>query len=176
MAEVRITGDVRISGKLTPNEFTPPAGSVGDAAIASDADVAASKLEHQHRQVYGLAASAAVATAGATGGQTYCVHVVDGAAGTIKEFKAVAISPPSTDGAISVDLLKATQGGTAATVLSAPVQISTDEAAYEVVAGSIGTTALALNDTLWIRLSQTTHTGCTHCLGVSAILDVYEDA
>lgn len=133
-----VDGDVVIRGSLTATgAVNLPAGSVANAAIASVADIDASKMEHQ----YELTLSGALGAAAAT--EARVIHVVYGATGAILAFRAGAVVAAGTSTTLSIDLKK---NGT--TVLSAPISLSNAQAAYQLASGTVAVPGLVSGDVL----------------------------
>lgn len=160
----RIEGNVHVTGGLSANSMTIPSGSVDNAKIAAGADISASKLEHQH-QITLAQDNGSAATA-----QTRVVHVVYGTAGTLVAVQAGCETPCVGDSTIDVDVHK-----NGSSILSAAIELSSSESAYELVDGTIATATLAADDVLEVVISVTAGTG-TLGQGVFANLVVREDA
>ncbi len=166
MATVQqIDGDVIVRGALTiTGETSMRTASVDNDAVTSDADIDASKLEHQHRQVYAQESDTTSVT------ETRVVHVVDGAAGTINAFKAGSVTVCSGAATIVVDLLK-----NGVSVLSAGITLDTGNSIRVVEAGTISSASVAAGDVLEVDVTATAGGG-TLGKGVFAYVDLYEDA
>lgn len=158
-----IDGDLYVRGGLVPQAFTPPANCIGDSAIPAGAGIQQTKLEHQHRGSYRQPNAAAAA-------ETKVVAVVYGATGTLLAFKAGAIGPAVGADTCSVDLKK-----NGASVLTAPVSLTSAQAAYALVAGAIATVALVAGDVLTVVVTPN-HTSGTLPTGVFATPTWKEDA
>jgi len=63
------------------------AGAISDDEVDAGADIAASKLEHQHRQVYAQESGTTAS------GETKVVHVVHGTNGTLTRPAVLALAP-----------------------------------------------------------------------------------
>ena len=160
-----VQGDQVVTGQLVAQGgFVPPAGSIGDAAIAAAAGLSASKLQHEHRKSYAQESATAAAD------EARVLHTVRGAAGTIKSFVAGAVVPAVGDAIVEIDLLK-----DGVSVLDAAIEVNVAHAAYEVVAGTIDTPTVAAGDVLEVSIDGTIGTG-TLAKGVFCELSVREDA
>lgn len=166
---VESNGDAHFFNNLSSNSLTIPSGTLTDDMVSGSAAISADKLEHQHRHTYSQEAAATAATG------TYAIHVCNGATGTIKAFKAglVSVGSTSVTHTVEVDLIKATQGGATATVLSGVASITTSNTNYQMVAATIGTAAVATGDVLMLVIDVTTP---TNTAGLFCTLDMYEDA
>ena len=172
MADVQtIAGDVLIRGGLRVlDELSVTAGNWDNDDINAAAGIAATKLEHQHSISYHQADGSDVVAA------IVPVHVVYGSTATIVALEVACLDAPgSTDESFSVDLKMANQAAPSpVTVLTTPVTATTTDA--QVLAGSIGTTALTDGDTLVIDVSTTGTGGGTQGQGLICTLTIREDA
>jgi len=140
------------------------AGAISDDEVDAGADIAASKLEHQHRQV------CAQESGTTASGETKVVHVVHGTNGTLKAFKAGCVSPCTGDATITVDLLK-----NGSSVLQSAITLDNSQSAYELESAVISSTSVAADDVLEVEVAVNAGTGSLG-KGVFAYLDLYEDA
>jgi len=139
------------------------AGCVADVHVAVDAAIAASKLQHQHRET---CAQESGATAAA---ETRVVHVVKGTAGQVRTFQAGCVTPCLGDATITMDLLK-----NGASILTAAISLTSAQAAYDLVAGTIDTDTLEAGDVLEVAVTVNAGTG-TLGVGVFCYVDLWED-
>ena len=139
------------------------AGCISNVHVATNAAIAASKLQHQHRQTY---AQASATTAAA---ESRVVHVVKGAIGELRTFSAGCVVANIGNSTVTVDLLK-----NGASVLTAAILIDSGDAAYAVVAGTINTAAVVAGDVLEVAVTVAAGTG-TLGKGAWASLDLHED-
>ncbi len=131
MSQSRVDGNLYVDGALGAKTFTPPAASVGDAAIAAGAGVQATKLIHanptavQAGQLFAPATTVVALTA----------------------FGAwIEVQATGSDRTVSVDLQKSTGGGAYATVLSAPVAIDHTTTIRILVTATISSAAYVAGD------------------------------
>lgn len=139
---------LHVQGPLTCQSFTPPAGCITDAAVQAAANVAASKLEHQHQQLLassGLAAVAALREA---------IHRVRGSTGTLVAFAAWLRQGCVGDSTVTVDLWK-----NGASVLTAPLVLNSTHAAFVAVNGTFSVASLAAGDVLEVNVTVNAGTG-----------------
>lgn len=141
-----------------------PDGSIEDDKVAADADIQTTKLRHIHRCVEAQESGTVCAD------ETHVVHVVHGSTGEAKAIKAGAVTPCVGDAVVDIDLLK---NGTS--ILTSKIQLSSVEAAYELVVGTIDTEGLVAGDVLEVDINGTVNTG-TLAYGVFVYAEVYEDA
>ena len=160
----RIEGDVYVAGNLRAHTMTVPAGAVTDDGVAAGADIQATKVRHEHRQVYAQESATSAAD------EARVIHAVRGAAAEAVAFVAGAVVKAIGDAIVEIDLLK-----NGASILTAPIELNSTQADYEVVAGVIDTAALVAEDVLEIVIDGTIGTG-TLPKGVFAALSVHEDA
>jgi len=160
----RLEGNTHIVGTLSATAMTLPSGCVDNAKVAAAAGVDASKLEHQHQITLAQDnGSAAVA-------QTRVVHVVYGATGTLLALQAGCETPNVGDATITVDLHV-----NGSSVLSAAIELSSSQSAYELVEGVISSAGLSADDVIEIVIAVNAGTG-TLGQGVFANLVLREDA
>lgn len=159
----RIEGDIFVAGNIRAVSMTIPAGTVTDESVAAGADVAATKLRHEHRQTYAQESATDAAD------EARVVHVVRGTAAEAVAFVAGAVVPATVDDTATVDLLK-----NGVSILTAPISLSVAQAAYEIVAGVIATAALVAEDVLEVVIDGT-HAAGVLPKGVFAALSVHED-
>ena len=141
-----------------------PSGCLENKHVASDAAIAASKLQHQHRAVYAQESATAAAD------EARVVHVVHGTTGVVKAIKAGCVVACLDNATIAVDLLK-----NGVSILTEEFDIDSGDAAYALVAGVIDTDTLEIGDVLEIAVDGTVGAG-TLGKGVFAYIDFYEDA
>ena len=158
-------GDVTVDRIFVRNQATFPAAQISDSDIAPASNVAASKLEHQHRAHYTTGSTTAAADA------TQVVHVCR-AAGTLVEFVAGCVDACIGDSTITVDLHK-----NGVSVLDADITLDSGDADRAIVAGTLDTPIVDLvaGDVLEVVIDATVGTG-TLGKGVFAALTVNEEA
>jgi len=140
-----------------------PSGAVTAANIAAAAGVEATKLEHQHREIYQQESDTTSVS------EDRVVHVVKGTTGDLKTFRAGSVVANIGAATITVDLHK-----NGSTILSAPITLDNGDAAYALVAGVISSEPVVADDVLEVVVVATAGGG-TVGKGVFASLDVFED-
>ena len=163
MAQSRFEGDAYFAGNLGAKTFSPPAGSITNAAVAALAGIDSTKLEHQHRVGWSQANVTAAA-------ETRVVYVCYGTAGTILDFRAGSIAKAVGDSTVTVDLRK---NGT--TVLSSVITLDSGNTNRVVEAGTISSGTLVAGDLLEVVIAVSAGTG-TLATGVYAQAVINEDA
>ena len=158
----RIEEDGQFRGTVTFLHLVPSAGCILDAHVAANAKIAASKLQHQHREVY-------VQESGTTAAETRVVHVVKGSAGVVRTIKAGCVTPCVGDAGVTVDLLK-----NGASILTATFDLTSAQSAYDLVAGTIDDDTLEAGDVLEVDIAVSAGTG-TLGKGVFVYVDLWED-
>jgi hypothetical protein len=126
MAEPRrgnLPGDLHITGRLSADEISYPAESIGDAEIADDAAIDPSKVVQQY--VKELKINGAVAA------RTEPIHVAVGA-GELVGVDAGQITLNTVDATTTINVLK-----NGVTVLSAPLVLDSGDTIRELVAAGI---------------------------------------
>jgi len=159
----RVEEDGQFRGTVTFLHLVPSAGCVADAHVNPNAGIKASKLQHQHREVYAQESAQAAAA------EARVVHVVKGAAGKVRTIKAGCVTPCVGNATITVDLLK-----NGASILTATFDLTSSESAYELVAGTIDDDALEDGDVLEVDIAVNAGTG-TPGKGVFVYVDLWED-
>lgn len=155
---VTYAGDVTVIGTLTM-----PDGTITNAKVNSGADVAHTKLEHQHRIPYAQPNTAATA-------ETRVVYRCYGASGVVLSVHVGSIAKAVGDAVATVDVKK---NGT--TILSAPVTLNSSNTNRVAVAATLSVTTLAAGDVLEVVTTATIGTG-TLPTGVFASINVSEKA
>lgn len=155
--------EAQFRGPVTFLDAKLNTGCVQKSHVQASAGIEADKLEHQHRAICEQE-SDTTATA-----QDHVVHVVKGLTGTIKTVKAGCVVSCVGDATITVDLHK---NGT--TVLTGAITLTSAQAAYELVAGTIENAAVVADDVLEIVVTVDAGTG-TLGKGMFAYVDLFED-
>lgn len=136
---------------------------IGDTQVKSTDPISADKIEHEHRAGYAQESATTAAD------EARVLHVVMGATGTLRAFKAGVVVACVGDSEIEIDLLK-----DGVTVLTAPITITSAHAAYEIVVATISSASVVAGDVLEVSIDATVGTG-TLGKGVFATLDLAED-
>lgn len=131
MAGSRIDGSLNVADRLTCKFFTPPAECITDAAIASDTQIDANKVQHQH--VGGFADDSAITAAAKT-----ATVFVARYAGTLESFYAGSVVACIGGATITWDLKK---NGT--TVLSSTLVLNSSNTARVSVPATLNPAAVA---------------------------------
>lgn len=145
MSQTRIEQDLYVAGNISGQTFTPPAGSITDAAVVSNAQIAATKLQQQGKglmnnslELYGPTTTVAALTK--TLGMAY-------ASGTMSEWAAwIEVVATGADRTITVDLQKSTGAGAYATVLSATIGFTNASSVRTKVTGTFSSTSYVAGD------------------------------
>ena len=166
-----IDGDLRVTGRLVPATFTPPAGAVDNAAVAASAGIVATKLQHQYIVTHTQKTGADVAT------QTEDVHIVHGLTGTVVGVDvACSTAPTGGDKAFTVNVHKGNQSTAFATILTGNISYSSSQANRQVVSGTlVGSPTLADGDTLRVIVTTSGSTG-SQGQGLVVAITLREDA
>lgn len=132
-------------------------GSLTNTAISSAAAIASSKLVNRIQCVYQQGDGAALAN---TAGDGVPIYVCDKANGTtIKKVSCLSndvgsAGDPVNDIAVDVFMFD-DSAGTSASVLSADMNIGNSQTDYEIVNGTLSTTAMELGDVLCVKVTVT---------------------
>lgn len=155
-------GNLQVNGTLSATSMTLPTGVVTKEKIASAAGIEATKYIQRQRIVYvdGEYDDAPTPV-------NKILHVITGATGSVKQFKAGMASAPSS-GSINVDLRKnGVSGGDS--ILSAAINISSSQSDGDMVAGTVQSMSVAVDDILYIVVTDNTSAGCAGLVAVAVI-------
>lgn len=139
-----VVDSLHVRGPLTCERFTPPAGSVTNAAVEGAAGIEPEKVIHQfplsHYQTTGTAVVAAVQD----------LHVVRGTTGTVQGFEAAITGAIATgaDRTVTVNLHKSTGAAAFASILTAPIVLDDDSVLRTAVAATLASAGLVDGDIL----------------------------
>lgn len=146
MAQSILPGDVVIGGNLSAGSITLSALSVTDAKVASAADIAATKLRHQHREMWQQPNTAATA-------ETRVLHVAYGD-GDIIAVQAGSIAKAVGDSTVTIDIKK---NGT--TILTGTIQLDSSNANYTPESPSLATLTYVAGDVFTAHITISAGTG-----------------
>ena len=154
--------DLHIKGTLSADNFTPPAGSIGNEAWKQGDYLSGLKSQHGLRQLYQQESGTTAAA------ETRVIHAAI-ASGKLMQFEAGAVTANQGDATVTVDLLK-----NGSSVLSSAIQLSSSEANRELVEATISDDAIADGDVFEVDVTVSAGTG-TLAKGVFANLIGRED-
>ena len=159
-----LDGDWLFRGLVKFAALVIPNGSVTDAMVAALAGIAATKLQHVHRQEYaqGSASNAAAAT--------QVIHVVLGSTATVVTIKAGAVVPAVGAATATINLYK-----NGSTILSSSITLNSSQSARQLVSGTIASAGLVAGDVLEVVITATAGGG-TLAQGLFVTVDIFEDA
>lgn len=165
MATGILREDLHVAGNLSASSLTIPAGTLTDAGVEAGAGIQATKLEHQHTQVFkqnhGTAATS----------QRQVIHTVYGAEGSIVSFRAGVVVANIGAATISIQLKK-----NGSNILSSALVLDSTNAAFSMEdAAGFTSTALVADDVLEVDATATAGGG-TLGQGLFCELVVREDA
>lgn len=153
----RIEGAVTITGRLSPAYLSIPNETIENAAIKSDAAIAATKLQQQYLLSYQQAPGTNVVAA------THLLHIAKGAGELIGLAVRPITAPTGGDLAYTVDIQKAADAsGTWTSLLDAPLEVSVAESSANntIYAGDlVATPTYSAEDTLRIVIALSGSTG-----------------
>jgi len=159
--------DFYCAGTITAKNNIPSPATVGDTQVIAGAGVAATKLQQQYECRYDQPVASTVVADGRM------VHQVYGAVANLVAFQALVVTPPVGAMTISVDLQKSTGGGAFATILSAPISITSATAARTAVTAAIANAGLIAGDVLQVVVTVAGASG-TQGLGLLAAAIIRE--
>jgi hypothetical protein len=164
MSQTRIDSDVYVTGNISSQTLTIPAGTVKNADVSASAGIDATKLKHQHHINYSQDSAEEAAA------DERVVHTVYGTSGTIVAVQAGMVAAHAGNATATVDLHV-----NGSSVLSAAITLSSSQSAYELVSGTIADDSLSADDVLEIVVAANAGTG-TLGDGVFASVVIREDA
>lgn len=145
------TSDVFVGGRLIALQFTPPTGSITNAAITGSAGnyVDASKLVHRFDLGYAQVPGTAVVA------ETRDLRIIRGLTGTISSVEASVTGAIATGGdrTVTVDLQKSTGAGAFATVLSGVITLNSSSTLRAVSTATISSASVVDGDILRIVIA-----------------------
>ena len=144
----RLEGDHHINGHLTMKTGALPAGTITNAMVNDSAAIAVGKQQHQYEKGWADLVATTITA------KEVVLHIVHGTTGEILAFKGGAVVAPQTTEVWNIDLHK---NGT--TVMTTGIVLNSSATSYEIISGTIGTTALAAGDVLEAVITETTGTG-----------------
>lgn len=150
MATSTINSDMRVNGHFSSQTMSIPNSTITNAAVASNAAIAATKLQHTHKAGthFGLEIDDTPSAA------EFIVFVCSNPNGaTVRAFRAM-LNDTGTTTDVAFDLKK-----NGSSILSAVVTITHSQSDREVLDGTLSSTALAEGDVLSISLAVTSSTG-----------------
>lgn len=141
-----------------------PGSCVGSGQIDPSNPLPASVMQHQHEMTYRQSNGSAVVS------DRQAVHVGYGATGLVVAIQAGCVTPNVGADTISVDIKKNN-----VSILSSAISLTSSQAAYATVAGSIATSAYVTGDVFEVVVTPN-HSSGTLGQGVFVRLVVREDA
>jgi hypothetical protein len=163
-------GDHYYTGNVRFRDVDLSEQCVNDDHVASDADIAATKLVHQFPLNYTQAPGSDIATA------TLDLHIAYGDGDIVSVEAAVTGVAATGDRSVTVDLHKSTGGAAFATVLSAPITLDIGNALRVLEAGSLSTTTYLDGDLLRMIVTQVAGSAGTRPQGLIVTVFVRENA
>jgi hypothetical protein len=158
-----ITEDLYYAGAVKFKDITVNAGAITDTSIKTNAGIAASKLQHEHRIHYSQPNTTATSEAKA-------VYRCRGATGTILNIEAGSIGACAGSATITVDVKK---NGT--TVLASAIVLDSGNVAYTAESGSVSVEDMVAGDVLTVHATAAAGSG-TLGTGLYVSISVNEDA
>lgn len=141
MASV-IKEDLTVRGNLSCDTFSPPDNCIGTDAINVNSPIETNKQKHQYNVVYSNGKHGVAAA-----GERRVVHVANGA-GLIEGVDIGAVVANIGAAVVTFNLYK-----NGATVLSAPVDLTSATAAFALVSPGIATYAYVADDVFEVFIS-----------------------
>lgn len=165
MATQRLDGDLAVTGNISCRTFTPPAGSITNAAVVASAGIDATKLEHRYRPEY-------VQPYGSAGTSVrQAVHQVIGATATINSVRAMLSVAPIGAATHVIQIKK-----NGSNILSTAITLDSGNTAFiDETDTGFTSAALVAGDVLEVDVTATAGGG-TLGQGLHVMLDIDEDA
>lgn len=136
--------------------------------IKSGENVDQDKLGHRHLAAYSQPQGSPVSA------ETRMIHLAR-KAGTVKAAKARIGSAPTGDNTLTIDIQKASDGGSFSSILSATVDIDSGNSANEVVELTLsGTPTVAVDDAIRVVCTLSGGTG-SHTDDLMIVVEIDED-
>lgn len=169
---MRVSENAYFEKSLGAAIFILSAGCVSDNHIAAGANIATSKMLHRHVVHYKQVDGEDVAD---TTGDGIPIHICRKATTIIAaEITLVDAVPAGKTGKVEVDIKYANDTPTAATtILTAVITHDHTNADYEIVAGELAVTALAIGDVILACVAETDGDG-DHPQGLNVTLTLDE--
>lgn len=166
MGQTRLDQDVYVNGQLSSKTFSPPAASIGNAAITGT--IVATKLESAFNLSYAQTGTVVAAT-------TY-LRIVRGATAEVVSIEAAITETIATgaDRTVTIDLKRSTAGGAFATVLSAPIVLDNTNVLRTLEAGTVSLPDLVDGDILQLTVAVAGAAG-NQALGLVVAVTLRED-
>jgi hypothetical protein len=159
----RIEGDLFVNGNISGRTMSVAASAISDAQVAGSANIAATKLQHQHRPGYSQPNTTATTV-------TQAIFRCFGLTGAVVGFHAGSIGINAGAATITVDLKK-----NGASILTGVITLNSANVARVAVAGVISGGTLAAGDLLEVVVTATAGGG-TIGTGFFCFATVNEDA
>jgi hypothetical protein len=157
--------DLHIDGRLSSKYFTPPAQSIGSAAINTADPLPTAGLVHRHRVCVELFGPTTTITA-----LTKLLAGILGT-GTLRAVEVyTTVQATGGDRTVTIDLQKSTGAGAFATVLTGTIGITNATAIRTAVPGTINTAALVDGDILQMTVAVAGAAGA-QAQGLLAVLE-----
>lgn len=157
MAQTTLPTDLRVQGNISCTTFTPPAGSITNAAVVAGAGVEYTKLVHYFPVRYQTATGTAVTAA------THPIHIAR-ASGTIVAAKAYCTVAPTGGDSVTIDLQKGNQSTSFATILSSTIVLNSSDANRQVNDGTLSVTSYSADDEFQAVVTVSGTTGQGLCV------------
>lgn len=164
MAVSTIRGAQHYADEVTFANAKLNAGAITNTHVGASADIAATKVESRTQIMFSQESATTATSVGR------CIHIVEGATGTIMAFDAGSVVANIGDSTVTVDLHK-----NGVTVLSSVITLDNANTAYIKEAGTISSASVVVGDVLEVVTVATVGTG-TLALGVFAALVIDEKA
>lgn len=144
-------------GVIADINFT--GGGIGNSDIRTNAAIAASKLVARRSRDVTICGTTVAATAGEE-----LLHI-SRATGTLVSMEAVAVTKPTANRTLTIDLQKATTSSTFASILTSTIAISTSTTNKAVNSGVINNVSMSDGD-IWRAVWTVGGTSGTNAKGV----------
>ena|SRR6266849_1214507 len=150
-----LTTNVTITGSLQCNTFNPPAGCITDAATLPGANIAATKVNHRHEQIYAQPSAQTAAV------ESKVCHIAK-TAGTLISVDVGAVVVNVGAATVVFDFLK-----NGVSVLTGTIMLDLNTAAYVLKPGTIagGSTTCIAGDVFELKVVSATAGGGTIAKG-----------
>lgn len=163
-----VPSNMHVQHTLSCGTFSPPASSIGSAAVNASEPIVASKLYHRYKPRHSQATGSSVAAAT----ENVFIATADCVVNNVRVFVETAPIGVKT---FTVDVKKSTAGGAFASILSSVVTVNSSTTNRSVTVGTLsGTPTLIATDVLQVVVAVTGSSG-TQALGMVAQIEIDEE-
>lgn len=143
-----LNSNLYVNGILSAAAMSVPPASVGNASVVANANIEATKVQHQHQRIVATPPGSAVTSS------TTLIHHSFGA-GIVVELDAILTTAPTTTNTVTIDLQRANEGSPFTTMLTAPLVLNNGTIPRRSYSPTLLASALAPGDILQVVVTVT---------------------